>query len=42
VDLKTKLLAIIVVLTDVFGDVSLSRGMRHQGAELGFSLLPYT
>ena len=40
-DLKTKLLAIIVVLTNVFGDVSLSRGMRHQGAELGFSLLPY-
>jgi uncharacterized membrane protein len=40
VDLKTKLLALFVVATNVLGNVSLSWGMKHQNAELGLS--PWT
>ena len=37
VDLKTKLLTLFVVATNVLGNVSLSWGMKHQNAELGLS-----
>jgi uncharacterized membrane protein len=40
VDLKTKLLTLLVVATNVLGNVSLSWGMKHQNAELGLS--PWT
>jgi uncharacterized membrane protein len=40
VDLKTKLLALFVVATNVLGNVLLSWGMKHQNAELGLS--PWT
>jgi uncharacterized membrane protein len=40
VDLKTKLLTLVVVATNVLGNVSLSWGMKHQNAELGLS--PWT
>jgi uncharacterized membrane protein len=41
VDLKVKLLAVFVVLTNVFGNLAMSWGMKHQAAELGLSPLPY-
>ena len=41
VDLKTKLLTLFVVATNVLGNVSMSWGMKHQSAELGFSPLAY-
>jgi len=41
VDLKTKLLTLFVVATNVLGNVSMSWGMKHQNAELGFSPLAY-
>jgi uncharacterized membrane protein len=40
VDLKTRLLTLFVVATNVLGNVSLSWGMKHQSAELGLS--PWT
>jgi uncharacterized membrane protein len=40
VDLKTKLLTLFVVATNVLGNVSLSWGMKHQNAGLGLS--PWT
>ena len=40
VDLKTKLLTLFVVATNVLGNVSLSWGMKHQNGELGLS--PWT
>ncbi len=41
VDLKTKLLTLFVVATNVLGNVSMSWGMKHQNAELGLSPLAY-
>lgn len=41
VDPKVKLLAVFVVLTNVFGNLAMSWGMKHQAAELGLSPLPY-
>jgi uncharacterized membrane protein len=41
VDLKTQLLTIFVVLTNVLGNFSMSWGMKHQNAELGFSPWAY-
>lgn len=41
VDLKTKLLTVFVVLTNVLGNFALSWGMKHQNAELGLSPLTY-
>ena len=41
VDLKVKLLTLFVVLTNVFGNLAMSWGMKHQSAELGLSPLPY-
>lgn len=41
VDLKTKLLTLFVVVTNVLGNVALSWGMKHQTAELGLSPLTY-
>ena len=41
VDLKTKLLTIFVVVTNVLGNFALSWGMKHQAAELGLSPLTY-
>ena len=41
VDLKVKLLTVFVVLTNVFGNLAMSWGMKHQTAELGLSPLPY-
>ena len=41
VDLKTKLLTLFVVATNVLGNVSLSWGMKHQNAELGLSPWAY-
>jgi len=41
VDLKTKLLTLFVVVTNVLGNVSLSWGMKHQNAQLGLSPLVY-
>jgi uncharacterized membrane protein len=40
VDLKTKLLTVFVVCTNVLGNFSMSWGMKHQTADLGLS--PYT
>ena len=41
VDLKTKLLTVFVVLTNVLGNFSMSWGMKHQAVELGMSPLAY-
>jgi uncharacterized membrane protein len=41
VDLKTKLLTVFVVLTNVLGNFFLSWGMKHQSSELGLSPLAY-
>lgn len=41
VDLKTKLLTLFVVATNVLGNVSMSWGMKHQNAQLGLSPLAY-
>ena len=41
VDLKTKLLTLFVVATNVLGNVSMSWGMKHQSAELGLAPLAY-
>jgi len=41
VDLKTKLLTLFVVATNVLGNVSMAWGMKHQNAELGLSPLAY-
>jgi uncharacterized membrane protein len=41
VDLKTKLLTLFVVATNVLGNVSMSWGMKHQNAELGLSPWAY-
>src|SRR6266436_5137372 len=41
VDLKTKLLTLFVVATNVLGNVSMSWGMKHQNADLGLSPLAY-
>lgn len=41
VELRTKLLAIIVVLTNVLGNFSMSLGLKHHAAQLGLSPLPY-
>ena len=41
IGLKTKLLTTFVVLTNVLGDVSLSWGIKHHEAKLGFSPFPY-
>jgi len=41
VDLKTKLLTLFVVATNVLGNVSMSWGVKHQNAELGLSPLAY-
>ena len=41
VDLKTKLLTIFVVLTNVLGNFSMSWGMKHQATELGLAPLAY-
>ncbi len=41
VDLKTKLLTIFVVVTNVLGNFFLSWGMKHQTSELGISPLTY-
>jgi len=41
VDLKTKLLTVFVVSTNVLGNFSMSWGMKHQVAGLGFSPLDY-
>ena len=40
VDLKTKLLTLFVVATNVLGNISMSWGMKHQNAQLGLS--PWT
>ena len=41
VDLKTRLLTLFVVATNVVGNVSMSWGMKHQNAQLGLSPLAY-
>jgi uncharacterized membrane protein len=41
IDLKTKLLTIFVVGTNVLGNFSLSWGMKHQAADLGWAPLTY-
>ena len=41
VDLKTKLLTIFVVSTNVLGNFAMSWGMKHQTASLGLSPLDY-
>jgi len=41
VDLKTKLLTLFVVATNVLGNVSMSWGMKHQSAQLGLSPWAY-
>src|SRR5580704_6952920 len=40
-DLKTNLLTVFVVLTNVLGNFSLSWGMKHRSAHLGISPLDY-
>jgi len=40
-DLKTKMLTMLVVLTDVSGNVSMSWGLKHQGPLFGVSPLVY-
>lgn len=41
IDLKTKLLTGVVVLTNVLGNFSMSWGMKHQSVDLGLSPLSY-
>jgi uncharacterized membrane protein len=41
VDLKTKLLTIFVVCTNVLGNLSMSWGMKHQTVDLGLSPVAY-
>src|SRR6202023_1355725 len=41
VDLKTKLLTLFVVATNVLGNVSMSWGMKHQFVDLGLSPMAY-
>lgn len=41
VDLKTKLLTLFVVMTNVLGNGALSWGMKHQATELGLSPFTY-
>lgn len=41
VDLKTKLLTVFVVATNVLGNFSMSWGMKHQSADLGLSPFTY-
>jgi uncharacterized membrane protein len=41
VDLKTKLLTVFVVATNVLGNFAMSWGMKHQSAHLGLSPLTY-
>jgi len=41
VDLKTKLLTLFVVATNVLGNVSMSWGMKHQSTQLGLSPWAY-
>jgi uncharacterized membrane protein len=41
VDLKTKLLTLFVVATNVLGNVSMSWGMKHQSVQLGLSPWAY-
>jgi uncharacterized membrane protein len=41
VDLKTKLLTVFVVLTNVLGNFFLSWGMKHQSADFGLSPWAY-
>ena len=40
-DFKTRLLAAVVVLTNVLGNFSMSWGMKHQASQLGLSPWPY-
>jgi uncharacterized membrane protein len=40
-DLKTNLLTVVVVLTNVLGNFALSWGMKHQTTHLGISPLDY-
>jgi uncharacterized membrane protein len=39
--LKTRELTLTVILTQVLGNIALSRGMHHMGSVVGFSPLPY-
>ena len=41
VDLKTKLLTVFVVSTNVLGNFAMSWGLKHQAVDLGLSPLPY-
>ncbi len=41
VDLKTKLLTVFVVATNVLGNFAMSWGMKHQAADLGLSPFTY-
>jgi uncharacterized membrane protein len=41
VDLKTKLLTVFVVATNVLGNFSMSWGMKHQSTDLGLAPLNY-
>jgi uncharacterized membrane protein len=41
IDLKTKLLTLFVVCTNVLGNFSMSWGMKHRSIELGISPLAY-
>lgn len=41
IDLRTKLLTIFVVTTNVLGNFAMSWGMKHQSAELGLAPLVY-
>jgi len=41
VDVKTKLLAVFVVLTNILGNFSMSWGMKHQAIDLGISPWAY-
>ena len=41
VDLKTKLLTLFVIVTNVVGNVLMSWGMKHQNAQLGLSPITY-
>jgi uncharacterized membrane protein len=38
---KTRVLTLIVIVTNVAGNILLSRGMHHIGSVVGFSPLPY-
>ena len=40
-ELKVKILTVVVVLTNVIGNLAMSWGMKHQNAQLGLSPLPY-